>query len=93
MTDSVDPEGGPPQRSRLPDWAVVVIIAEGVAALIALITPLTPSKTGSMWTPAHIFSPDPTYLEMFGASFVAVNVLMLLLGLVAWISVRRGRSE
>ena len=47
--------------------------------------PLTPSKTGSTWSPAHLFTPDPTYLEKVAASFVLVNGILVGLGVVVWI--------
>jgi len=68
-------------------------VTEAIALGIALATPLTPSKTGSTWSPANFFSTDPTYLEKVAASFVLVNVLLLVLGLVAWVISRRGASE
>jgi hypothetical protein len=46
-----------------------------------------------MWTPAELFSADPSYLEKVVASFVLVNLMIALLGLVAWISVRRDRRK
>ena len=36
----------------MPDWLVALLMAEGVALMIALVTPITPSKTGSTWSPA-----------------------------------------
>ena len=82
-----------PER-RLPDWAVGLLAVEGIALGIALALPVTRSKTGgSTWTPAHIFTPDPTYLQEVAASFVVVNALLLGLGLVARLVGRRGGSE
>jgi hypothetical protein len=78
---------------RLPDWAVVLLMTQAVALLIALVTPVTPSKTGSKWSPADLFLADPGYLEKVFASYVTVNVLMALIALAAWLSIRRGRSK
>jgi hypothetical protein len=96
MTGSSRHEDGPPdegREGRLPGWAVGVLTMEAIALGIAVAMPVTPSKTGSTWSPAHLFSPDPTYLEEVGASFVVVNVILLGLGLVAWAVSRRSRSE
>ncbi len=68
-------------------------MTEAIALGIALAMPITPSKTGSTWSPANFFSTDPTYLEKVAASFVVVNFLLLVLGLVAWVISRRGASE
>lgn len=81
------------RRSRLPDWLVAVVLVEATALLIALVTPITPSKTGSQWTPADIFSADPSYLEKVLASFVVVNVMIAIIGVLAWIFIRRDRSK
>ena len=81
------------RRSALPDWFVAVVLTEGTAILIALLTPITPSKTGSTWSPADLFSADPSYLEKVLASFVAVNIMIAVLGLIAWVAIRRGRSK
>lgn len=79
--------------SRLPDWLVAVLVIEGTAFLIALVTPVTPSKTGSTWTPAELFSEDPGYLAEVLASFVMVNLIVAILGLLVWVAVRRERSK
>ena len=81
------------QRSGPSDRLVAVLAIEGTALLIALVTPVTPSKTGSTWSPADFFFADPSYLQEVLASFVVVNLMIGALGLVAWIAVRRDRSE
>ena len=78
---------------KLPDWAVVLVMTQAVAVLIALVTPITPSKTGSKWSPADLFLEDPSYFEKVLASYVAVNVIMALIALVAWVSLRMSRSD
>lgn len=89
----MDHEDAEPDRKRPADWVVTLLLAEGVALLIALVTPITPSKTGSTWSPADLFVTDPNYLEKVIASFVAVNVLIAVLGLVVSASIRRDRSK
>ena len=81
------------RRSRLPDWLVAVVLTEGTALMIALVTPITPSRTGSTWSPAELFSADPNYLEKVLASFVAVNLIIAVLAPVAWVAIRRDRSK
>ncbi len=96
MTRSGREGSRPPSKdpqNRLPDWLAGVLVTQSIALGIAVVMPLTPTKTGSTWSPAHFFSTDPTYLEKVGASFVLVNVLLLVLGLVAWVISTRGRSE
>jgi len=85
MTHS-DPEPEPGQPS---DWLVAAFLTEASALLIALVTPVTPSKTASRWTPADLFLADPSYFQKVLASFVAVNLLIAILGLVAWLTMRR----
>jgi hypothetical protein len=79
------------QRRR--DRAVGFLVVEAIAAGIAVVTPITPSKTGSTWSPAHLFSPDPTYVEQVMASFVLVNLLLLALGLLVWLISKRSSSD
>ena len=85
--DPIDPQ------SRLPDWLVLVLFAEGVALLIALVTPVTPAKTGSTWTPAELFLADPSYLDKVVSSFVLVNLMIAIIGIIGWLSIRRDRRE
>ncbi len=96
MTRSGRPGSSSPnedRQNRVPDWITGILVTEAIALGIALAMPITPSKTGSTWSPANFFSADPTYLEKVGASFVLVNVLLLVLGLVAWVISTRGGSE
>ncbi len=78
---------------NVPDRVKGVLVIEFVALAIALVTPITPSKTGSTWTPASLIRTDPTYLEKVTASFVLVNLLILVLGLAVWAAVKWGGSE
>lgn len=95
MTDSDHRGKGPSDEDgerRLPGWVTGLLAMEGIALGIAIVAPVTPSKTGSTWSPAHLFSTDPTYLEKVAASFVLVNLILLGLGLVAWALSRRSGS-
>ena len=78
---------------RLPGWAAGLLVMQTIALGIAVVTPITPSKTGSTWSPAEYFTPEPTYLQKVLAAYVVVNVLLLLLGLLAWVFARRDGSE
>ena len=70
-------------RSNVSDRVTGVVVIESIALAIALVTPITPSKTGSMWSPADLMWTDPTYLQKVAASFVVVNLLIAVLGLAA----------
>jgi hypothetical protein len=80
------------QRPRIPDRLKAVAVVEVIALLIALVEPITPSKTGSTWSPAQIFAADPSYLEKVLASFISVNLLVTILGGLAWV-VSKVRGE
>jgi len=81
-SDEHDPSGKPP---RIPDRLKAVAVVEVIALLIALAEPVTPSKTGSTWSPAEIFTPDPSYLAKVLASFISVNLLIATFGGLAWV--------
>lgn len=70
-----------------------VLGIEAFALMVALVTPITPSKTGSTWSPGELFSTDPSYLEDVAASFLMVNGLLLVIGLAVWVTSRSGGSE
>jgi len=70
-----------------------LLVLEVIAVLIALVEPVTPSKTGSKWSPAQIFTADPSYVEKVLVSFVAVNLLFAILAILVWVVGRLGRSD
>lgn len=75
-----------------------LLVLEGMCLAIALVTPITPSKTGSTWSPAELLTPEPSYLQEVLASFVLVNLLFVILAAVVWVTVRlrpprRGRDD
>ncbi len=88
MSDS-DPKetesGADDSKSALPDWAVALFAVEAIAVLIGLAMPIAPSKTGSTWNPAQLFSAEPSYLSEVAFWIVATNVLVLAIGFVAWV--------
>lgn len=62
-----------------------LLLAEGAALLIALLMPITPSKTGSDRGLAHYIIPDPSYLQQVLIYFVLTNILLIVVGAVFWI--------
>jgi hypothetical protein len=70
-----------------------LLALEAIAVLIALAMPITPSKTGSTWSPASLFWPDPNYLQKVAVSFVGVNLLLVLIGVAAWIAFKLGAGD
>jgi len=80
-------------RGRPSDRLKAILVLEAIALAIALVAPVTPTKTGSTWSPAELFTADPSYLEKLVASFVTVNLLMIFIGLVVWIATKVGTSE
>ena len=80
-------------EKRIPDWATGLLATQGIALGIALAMPITPSKTGSTWSPAHLFWAAPSYLQEVVLSFVLVNLVLLVLGLIVWIVSRSGGPE
>ena len=76
-------------QTGLAGWQIVLGL-EAIAAMIALVMPLTPSKTGSTTGIPHLFFDEPTYLQEIAVHFVATNALIGLIALAAWIWLRRG---
>lgn len=66
------------------EWA---LLTEGVAVMIAMVMPVTPSKTGSDWSLAEIVYSEPTYLQEVFVYFVFTNLLVLIVGaaVVLWV--------
>lgn len=62
-----------------------VLAVELIAVGIALASPVTPTRTGSRWSPAELFVPDPSYLQKVVAAFAVVHLLFLLLGGVVFV--------
>lgn len=86
-------EGDRGSRSPLPDWLVGLLTVETISLSIALVMPLTPSRTGSTWSFAHLYWSEPTYLQKVFATFVVGNVFFAILGVVVWLLVRRDRAQ
>lgn len=102
MPRSETPEPGSPSpdragdeegASRISDRLMGFLVVEVISVAIALVTPITPSKTGSTWSPAELVTPDPTYLQKVLASFVMVNVIFVVLAAIVWLGVRRGERR
>ena len=95
MTHSGPPPKQPDEEAQVSNLARAkgVLGVEAFALMVALVTPITPSKTGSTWSPGELFSTDPSYLEDVAASFLMVNGLLLVIGLMVWITSRFSGSE
>lgn len=53
------------QKERFTVWHGL-LLAEGSALVIALLIPVTPSKTGSDRGLAELLVPEPSYLQVVG---------------------------
>lgn len=96
MEDSGPEEAESPtedSESTLPDWLVALLAVEAISLLIGLAMPITPSKTGSTWSPAQLFSADPSYLFDVAVYFGMTNVLILGIGFGAWVLSKFKRSS
>lgn len=84
-----------PDNSKypLPDWAVALILSQAIALMLAIIIPVTPSKTGSPWSPADFVFDDPSYLQEATVIYVLVNGVMALLGGYVLIATKWGKSQ
>jgi hypothetical protein len=78
-----DGSAGPPLRR----WQVACVI-EGVALMIGLVMPVTPSKTGSDWSMAQLVFPEPSYLQEVLVYFVLTNLLIVAFVGTLWLFVR-----
>jgi hypothetical protein len=75
---SDEPVGGDGASRSRERWKGLLAL-ESIALAIALVAPVTPSKTGSTWSPAELFAPEPTYLQDVLASFILVNLMFVVL--------------
>lgn len=66
----------------------LVGLSQVVALLIALVMPVTPSRTGSDWSLARAFFADPSYVHEVLVYFVLTNLLMGLLALFVLVLAR-----
>lgn len=71
-------------------WAGL-LIAEAIALMIALILPVTPSRTGRTWSPAEIVLDDPSYLAQVVGGFVMIHCIYVCL-FVVWKVTSRGEA-
>lgn len=92
MAHSASPPQRPEEEAEASNLGCAkgVLAVEAFALLVALVTPITPSKTGSTWTPGEFFSTDPSYVIDVAASFLMVNGLLFAIGLAVWITSRFG---
>jgi hypothetical protein len=81
------------RQGPIGDRLTGIVVLEVIALAIALAAPITPSKTGSTWSPAELVTPDPNYVQKVLASFVVVNVIIAVLAIVVWLTVKVGSKE
>jgi hypothetical protein len=62
-----------------------LLLAECATLMIALLMPVTPSKTGSKRSLADLLITDPTYLQEVVVYFVLTNILILIIGAIVWL--------
>lgn len=73
--------------------AKLLLFAEGLALLIGMVTPITPSKTGATRGIPHLFFAEPSYLQEVLVDFLAVNLVMAIIAIIVIVSVRRERGR
>jgi hypothetical protein len=85
MEDQEDREDEEDQEDQEEEFTVWhgLLLAESAAIMIGLVSPLTPSKTGSDRGIAHFFFAEPSYLQEVFVSFVSVNLLLVVIGIAA----------
>lgn len=73
-------------------WEWLLLI-EGVAVMIAMVMPVTPSKTGSDWSLAELVYSESTYLQEVFVNFVFTNLLILVVGaaVILWVRLQEKR--
>ena len=73
----------------------LLVLMEVSALLISLVMPVTPSRTGTRWSPAEFVWPDPSYLQQVSIWFVITNgVAGLMVGLmVLWVRAEDGAGD
>jgi hypothetical protein len=69
--------------------AKLVLLAEALALLIGMVTPIMPSRTGVTRGMAHLFFTEPSYLQQVLVNFLVVNLLMAIIAIIVVAVVRR----
>lgn len=67
-----------------------LLIIEAVALMIALVLPVTPSKTGK---PIRWPATWGDYLQDVLLSFLLVNAVLIVIFVVGWLWIRRARDD
>jgi hypothetical protein len=63
----------------------ILLLVEAIALVIALVVPLTPSKTGGDVRLGKYFFAEPTYLHEVLVGFVLVNGIIMVFAIAFWI--------
>jgi hypothetical protein len=77
----------------VPPWWQIGLFIEAAVLIVALLMPITPSKTGSDSGMAGYFFEAPTYVHEVLVGFVLTNALLLVIGVAVFVWVRRDRSD
>ena len=64
----------------------IFLLIEAIALFIALIMPITPSKTGSDGSIADWFFKEPNYFQEFLIDFIFLNIILsfIAIGFFIW---------
>jgi hypothetical protein len=75
-------------------WKLLALV-EAAALGIAMVMPVTPSKTGSRWIPAELVFADPSYGQEVLVYFVLANLVIgvFAAALVATVRFEEGRGD
>jgi len=72
-----------------------LFLSQATALMIAMVRPVTPSRTGSDWSMAELLFPHPSYLQEVLVYFVLTNLILVLLGagVLVWVRLEGGTGE
>lgn len=73
------------ENTKITIWKILFLI-EAAAFFIALAMTITPSKTGSDWSPSELFFENPSFWQDVLVYFVATNLLIGIFALLFFLS-------
>lgn len=82
-----------PRDPSVPPWWQILLAVEVVVAAISIAMVVTPSKTGSDWSPAQELFVEPSFLQEWLVYFVFTNGVCVMLAVVFWVYLRRQRGD
>ena len=71
----------------------IFLLIEAIALFIALIMPITPSKTGSDTNLADWFFKDPNYFQEVLIHFIFINIIFVFIGIALMIWKKNQKSD